>query len=308
MSEVLFSRFTLLRQVWILIVVSSPIMSGYNGDLLDHKQNINLDLNSGPTFDDIMTREVHATEGQTLLLPCTVKRLNNKVVSWMRSKDLHILTSGRHTFSSDRRFESVHTDSSGDFWGLRIRGVHLSDTGQYECQVNTEPKMSLAIGLRVTGDHKSDLSNSKWVSQALIKGPSRVYVQNGSLVTFTCEISPLSQQSGVHGLFFATKPSVRWLHDGKEVSFEFTKENFTVETEYQERDQRIFSRIRLPAVSWKESGQYTCMQPSVKPDNVMLIVVEGEHSEAMQRDFPATSTGSISTYIPYMVIIFSVLI
>lgn len=65
-------------------------------------------------------------------------------VSWIRSKDLHILTSGPITFSSDSRFEAV-ASPGGDFWGLRIRGVHLSDSGQYECQVNTDPKMSLAI-------------------------------------------------------------------------------------------------------------------------------------------------------------------
>ncbi|KAJ8921359.1 hypothetical protein NQ315_002974 [Exocentrus adspersus] len=102
-----------------------------------------------PEFDDILLREIYARTGQTLLLPCTVKNLGNKVVSWIRSKDLHILTSGRLTFSGDSRFESVHSDSSGDFWGLRIRGVYVSDSGQYECQVNTEPKMSLAIKLSV---------------------------------------------------------------------------------------------------------------------------------------------------------------
>jgi hypothetical protein len=62
---------------------------------------------------------------------------------------LHILTSGPFTFSSDSRFEPVPS-SAGDFWGLRIRGVHLSDTGQYECQVNTDPKMSLAFNLTGT--------------------------------------------------------------------------------------------------------------------------------------------------------------
>ncbi|KAG5873478.1 hypothetical protein JTB14_032530 [Gonioctena quinquepunctata] len=234
----------------------------------------------------------------------------NKVVSWIRSKDLHILTSGRHTFSSDSRFQSVHTDSSGDFWGLRIRGVHVSDTGQYECQVNTEPKMSLAISLAVTvpGDHNLAVSNSKWVSRALIKGPSTVHVQNGSPVTFTCEISSLSLQSGVHGLFFATKPMVRWLHDGKEVSFEFTKTNATIETEYRAKDQRILSKIHLPSVSWKDSGQYTCMQPSVKPDSVKLIVVEAEHSEAMQRDFPVQSSSSScrsQTFLAVLTLVFS---
>uniref|UniRef100_A0A6P7GYX4 Uncharacterized protein LOC114348604 n=1 Tax=Diabrotica virgifera virgifera TaxID=50390 RepID=A0A6P7GYX4_DIAVI len=86
--------------------------------------------------------------------------------------------------------------------------------------------MSLAISLtvsQVSGDKNSledESSSSKWVSQALIKGPSIVYVPNGSPVAFACEISPLSLQSGVHRLFFSTntKPSVRWLHNGEELS------------------------------------------------------------------------------------------
>ncbi|KAJ8974543.1 hypothetical protein NQ317_012835 [Molorchus minor] len=127
------------------------IVTGYNLNNSELAKMGTTNHNLLPAFDDILTRQIYARVGQTLLLPCTVKHLGTKVVSWIRSKDLHILTSGRHTFSSDSRFESVHSDSSGDFWGLRIRGVHVSDTGQYECQVNTEPKMSLAISLRVTG-------------------------------------------------------------------------------------------------------------------------------------------------------------
>lgn len=72
-------------------------------------------------------------------------------MSWIRKKDLHILTHSVHTFSADSRFETVYS-SSEDFWGLRIRGVRLSDAGQYECQVNTDPKMSIAIHLTVTGN------------------------------------------------------------------------------------------------------------------------------------------------------------
>lgn len=75
-------------------------------------------------------------------------------VSWIRTKDLHILTSGPVTFSADSRFESVHS-SNGDFWGLRIRGARIADAGQYECQVNTDPKMSFAVNLTVTGELSS---------------------------------------------------------------------------------------------------------------------------------------------------------
>nr|CAI5819838.1 unnamed protein product [Callosobruchus analis]CAI5869968.1 unnamed protein product [Callosobruchus analis] len=69
----------------------------------------------------------------------------------MRSKDVHVLTVGSFTFTGDNRFEAVHSDSSEEFWGLRIRGVKLDDAGRYECQVNTEPKKSLGIVLKISG-------------------------------------------------------------------------------------------------------------------------------------------------------------
>lgn len=85
-------------------------------------------------------------------------------MSWIRRRDIHILTSGPHTFASDYRFEVVHGDTDEDFWGLRIRGVKPDDTGQYECQVNTEPKMSLAYKLKVSGEWNKPL-NHRWIHQ-----------------------------------------------------------------------------------------------------------------------------------------------
>ncbi len=34
-------------------------------------------------------------------------------------------------------------------WVLTIDPVRLADSGQYECQVNTEPKINLAYSLRI---------------------------------------------------------------------------------------------------------------------------------------------------------------
>ncbi|RZC38586.1 lachesin-like, partial [Asbolus verrucosus] len=195
-------------------------------------------------------------------------------VSWIRSRDLHILTSGPFKYSGDKRFEPV-ASPAGDFWGLRIRGVQLSDTGQYECQVNTDPKMSLAFNL--TDGRNLDGSNSKWVGQALIKGPSEVYVRDGSLVTFTCEISPLSvasPQSGAHGVFMTAKPKVRWLHDNKELLFEAKHPHISMKSLYGETSQRVIGILKISKVSWRDSGQYTCLQMSVKPDSIKLFVVE----------------------------------
>lgn len=71
-------------------------------------------------------------------------------VSWMRKRDLHILTAGVLTYTSDQRFQVIHPDNS-DNWTLLIKFAQPRDAGIYECQVNTEPKMSLAFQLNVVG-------------------------------------------------------------------------------------------------------------------------------------------------------------
>lgn len=72
-------------------------------------------------------------------------------VSWIRKRDLHILTFGQVTYTNDARF-SVIKSATGDLWTLRIRSVQLRDAGLYECQVSSEPKISKAVRLKVVGE------------------------------------------------------------------------------------------------------------------------------------------------------------
>lgn len=72
----------------------------------------------------------------------------------MRKRDLHILTSSIHTYTGDGRFSVRHPEHSDD-WDLRIAYVQKRDAGVYECQVNTEPKINLAIMLNVEGKRKT---------------------------------------------------------------------------------------------------------------------------------------------------------
>lgn len=69
----------------------------------------------------------------------------------MRKRDLHILTSNIYTYTGDQRFSIIHTPDS-DNWDLKIEYAQQRDSGVYECQVNTEPKINLAINLDVTGN------------------------------------------------------------------------------------------------------------------------------------------------------------
>ncbi|KAL4112716.1 hypothetical protein QTP88_016452 [Uroleucon formosanum] len=72
----------------------------------------------------------------------------------MRKRDLHILTAGVLTYTSDQRFQVIHPDNS-DNWTLLIKFAQPRDAGIYECQVNTEPKMSLAFQLNVVGSGRA---------------------------------------------------------------------------------------------------------------------------------------------------------
>ena len=79
-------------------------------------------------------------------------------VSWIRKQDLHILTMGSTIYSNDDRIEIVHPNRSDstrnhnrDDWILRLHDTLPSDSGIYECQINTEPKKSKAYVLQVVG-------------------------------------------------------------------------------------------------------------------------------------------------------------
>jgi len=72
-------------------------------------------------------------------------------VSWIRKRDLHILTSMAVTYTSDARFTIVGNPET-DYWNLQIDYVQPRDAGIYECQVNTEPKIYRAVTLKVLGE------------------------------------------------------------------------------------------------------------------------------------------------------------
>lgn len=53
-------------------------------------------------------------------------------------------------YTNDQRFSIIHPIDSDD-WDLKIGYTQIKDSGIYECQVNTEPKINLAVQLEVTG-------------------------------------------------------------------------------------------------------------------------------------------------------------
>ncbi|XP_066994475.1 peroxidasin homolog [Anabrus simplex] len=244
-----------------------------------------------PKFESTPT-SITALVGQTVYLPCTVTDLGDKVVSWIRTRDLHILTSGRHTYTSDGRFEVLHKPDS-DGWNLRIMGVALRDEGQYECQVNTDPKMKHGVLLSI---RENDMRDSPYnmpeeifpshretglhstvttLASAKVLGKSEQFVHIGSTVTFTCLVEAPYPQGRPPRV-------VNWFHGKRLVSFQADRGGISMDTE--KTDIQTVSRLTVADVKPIDAGNYTCLPTDVRPATVSLIVMEGEHTEAMQRD------------------------
>lgn len=72
-------------------------------------------------------------------------------VSWVRHRDIHLLTVGRYTYTGDQRFRSINQPPSED-WTLQIKYPQIRDSGIYECQISTTPHISQYIHLQVVGE------------------------------------------------------------------------------------------------------------------------------------------------------------
>jgi len=87
-------------------------------------------------------------------------------VAWIRHRDLHILTVGTYTYTTDQRFQtSYHRDI--DEWTLQIKWAQQRDAGVYECQISTQPVRSYSVNLNIVGEYP--LYTRKWVKQVLIR-------------------------------------------------------------------------------------------------------------------------------------------
>lgn len=78
-------------------------------------------------------------------------------VSWVRHRDIHILTAGAYTYTSDQRFQAMHKQNVGlnsewTEWTLCIKWAQERDQGIYECQISTIPIKSHQFRLNVVGE------------------------------------------------------------------------------------------------------------------------------------------------------------
>ncbi|XP_076054904.1 zwei Ig domain protein zig-8-like isoform X2 [Oratosquilla oratoria] len=223
---------------------------------------------SGPHLDEEHSTNVTSQVGKTAVLNCRIKYLGAKTVSWMRSRDLHLLTVGRFTYTSDERFKAVHQHGSDD-WLLKIHYVQERDAGAYECQVSTTPPMSHIVYLSVVEPVTT-----------VIGGPD-LYINSGSTINLTCVVkfSP------------DPPPYIFWYHENELLSYDSPRGGITVVTEHGPVST---SRLLIQKANKSDAGLYTCRPANADPHHITVHIISNENKAAIQHK-NGTSTSSSSS-------------
>lgn len=221
-----------------------------------------------PYFDAMTPRNVTALVGKSAYLSCRVRNLGNKTVSWIRHRDIHILTVGSYTYTSDQRFQANH-HAETDEWTLQIKWAQKRDAGIYECQISTQPVRSYFVNLNVV------------VPTAAILGGPDIHVDKGSTINLTCSIRFSPEPPGY----------IFWYHHDDVISYDSSRGGVTVITEKGDVSTSV---LLIQHAEISDSGKYSCSPSNADVASVRVYVLNGERPAAMQTGSAGLSNSSVS--------------
>ncbi|CAM1293627.1 Uncharacterised protein g787 [Pycnogonum litorale] len=217
-------------------------------------------------FDNSTEVNVTVQLGKSAYLDCKVHNIEDKTISWVRQVDWHILTVGTYTYTRDVRFRSIRHNDNNNHWTLEMKFTTMKDSGVYECQVSSEPKINRKIMLTVV------------VATAKIEGSPALYVKTGSTINLKCMVMD-STQPPIY---------VFWYHNGEVINYDSPKHLISVETKrhhsVKNSTLRTVSELTIFNAKHTDSGNYTCRPSYTFPDTITVHVLIGEKRAAMQHD------------------------
>ncbi|XP_058824456.1 zwei Ig domain protein zig-8-like isoform X4 [Topomyia yanbarensis] len=221
---------------------------------------------TGPYFDTAsIPSNITGLVGKTVLLICKVKNLGNRTVSWVRHRDIHLLTVGRYTYTSDQRFEAMHSPHTEE-WTLRIRYAQRKDSGIYECQISTTPPVGHFVYLTVVEP----------VTE--INGGPDLFINRGSTINLTCIVKYAPEPP----------PAVIWKHNRDDINFDSPRGGISLVTE---KGVLTSSRLLVQKAIASDSGLYTCEPSNANPASVRVHILNGEHPAAMHHGMSTILAG-----------------
>ncbi|XP_053971761.1 lachesin-like [Hylaeus anthracinus] len=213
-------------------------------------------LDRGPYFDVTASRNVTALVDKTATLNCRVRNLGDRTVSWVRHRDIHLLTVGVETYTSDQRFVASHFPRTED-WTLQVKFPQPRDSGIYECQVSTTPPIGHSMHLSVVEPVTS------------IVGEPEMFINKGSTMNLTCVVRHSPEPP----------TAIYWTHDREVINYDSPRGGVSVITE---KGEVTTSYLLVQRAQAADSGQYTCHPSNANTKTVLVHVLNGEHPAAMQ--------------------------
>ncbi|KAG8246498.1 hypothetical protein J6590_083734 [Homalodisca vitripennis] len=193
-------------------------------------------------------------------------------VSWVRHRDIHLLTVARYTYTSDQRFQSIHSPQNED-WTLQIRYPQRRDSGIYECQVSTTPPIGTSMYLSVVGCKNVPhvLDDSRTITEPIttIVGGPDLYINRGSTLNLTCVVKHSPEPP----------PAIYWTHNSEEINYDSPRGGVSVITE---KGDVTTSYLLIQRAMSADSGKYTCSPSNANSKTVVVHVLNGEQPAAMQ--------------------------
>ncbi|XP_030384787.1 zwei Ig domain protein zig-8 [Scaptodrosophila lebanonensis] len=223
----------------------------------DHMVKLSKPFDRGPYFDTSATKNVTSLVGKTGHLNCRIKNLGNKTVSWIRHRDLHLLTVAESTYTSDQRFSSIYNKQTGD-WSLQIKFPQKRDSGIYECQVSTSPPVGYTMVFSVVEPITT------------IPGGPELYIDLGSTVNLTCIVKHLPDPP----------LTVHWTHNNEEINYDSPRGGVSVITE---KGDLTTSYLLIQRARISDSGRYSCLPSNANVKSVNVHILNGDHPAAVQR-------------------------
>lgn len=211
-----------------------------------------------PIIHSSLSPDVVGVFGKEVRLACYVTGLGkNRTISWIRHRDVHLLTVGRYTYTSDQRFSAHHVPLT-HFWQLRIRNVTFDDEGRYECQISTTPPLGHTLDLAVVVPHTEVL------------GGSDMHVDKGSTINLTC-VSKFSP---------SPPPDVIWFHNEEEIGYDSPRGGVSVVIE--RGIDKTTSHLLVQKATSKDSGIYKCSPVDTVEASINIHVLRGKNPDAWQ--------------------------
>ncbi|XP_023335299.1 protein turtle homolog A [Eurytemora carolleeae] len=226
---------------------------------------------------DICQKNVTTHAGLTARLFCCLGVQEPDLeISWVRRRDLVILSHGSTVFTSDSRVQ-VSKHGTG-VWELRLGLVGGEDAGRYQCQTNTEPKGDWTVNLVVQE------------TRAEVTGPKELYLKAGSALRLVCRVNLGPSGPDQH---FRDTGVLHWFQDQRLLDPE-VKNNSRISS-HTHLDKIYQGWLNIDRTVPGDSGNYTCVPSYSTPDWVIVHIIKDEKDPAGLQDGAGAPGGAQSS-------------